>query len=352
MKAGIIGIPGAGRRTTFNLLTRAAEPRSGHQAQIGVLKIPDARLDDVARIRGSRKVTPATIEFALVPGLVKGESRERLDLPSIRNVDTLVHVVRNFEEPSVPHPEGTIAPARDIEIVELELALADLGVIENRIERLQNDAKKGNKFDAAEMALLERARDATAKEIPLRAILTDEEKNRLRGYALLTAKPCLLVINVGEDQAALDPTREHSLVPFAQAPGMRLCFVSARIEAEIAELSPEDARVFREDLGLSEGTVERLVRESFELMNMLTFFTAEEKEARAWVIPRGTRALAAAGTVHSDMERGFIRAEVVPHELLAAEGSWSACRDKGILRLEGKDYPVADGDVIYFRFNV
>jgi GTP-binding protein YchF len=352
MKAGIIGIPGAGRRTLFYLLTRAAEARPGHQSQIGVLKIHDARLNEVARIQASRKVTPATIEFALVPGLVKGESREKLDLPSIRNVDALVHVVRSFEEPSVPHPETTIAPARDIEMVELELALADLGVIEKRIERLRNDAKKGNKFDPSEMALLERSRDALQEGTPLRAILTDEERNRLRGYALLTAKPCLLVVNVGEDRPASDPIRELGLEPFVQAPGLRLCFVSARIEAEIAELSPEDARVFREDLGLHEGTVERLVRESFELMNMLTFFTAEKKEARAWVVARGTRALAAAGTVHSDMERGFIRAEVVPYDRLVAEGSWSACRDKGILRLEGKDYPVADGDVIYFRFNV
>lgn len=347
-----MGIPGSGRRTIFNLLTPATEARSGHQAQIGVLKISDIRLDEVARIQGSRKITPATIEFALFPGLVKGESRDRLDLPSIRNVDVLVHVVRSFEEPTVAHPEVTIAPARDIEIVELELALADLGIIEKRIERLESDAKKGNKFDPAEMALLGRARDALEKAIPLRAVLTEEEKSRLRGYALLTAKPCLLVVNVGEDQAASDPTRELGLEPFSEAPGMRLCFVSARLEAEIAELSPEDARVFREDLGLGEETVERLVREAFELMNMLTFFTAEAKEARAWIIPRGTRALAAAGTVHSDMERGFIRAEVVPHDLLAAEGSWRACRDKGIMRLEGRDYLVADGDVIYFRFNV
>jgi GTP-binding protein YchF len=352
MKAGIVGFPGAGRRTLFGLLTRTAETVSEHKAHIGVLKITDPTLEEVARIQGSRKVTPATIEFVLIPGLVKGESKERLDLPSLRNVEVLVHVVRAFDDPTVPHPEGTVNPARDIEIVQLELALADLAVVEKRIERLQTDDKKGKKPDLTEKALLWRAKDALDAETPLRTILSDEERKNLRGYALLTAKPCLMIINVAEDRAAEDQTEELGLKRWAEAPATRTCYVSARIEAEIADLPPEDARDFREDLGLGEGTVERIVRETFELMGMITFYTAEEKEARAWIIPRGSRAVSAAGTVHSDMERGFIRAEVVSADVLVAEGSWHACRDKGLLRLEGKEYPVADGDVIYFRFHV
>jgi GTP-binding protein YchF len=352
MRAGIVGLPGSGRRTLFKLLTPSADAVSGHQTHVGVLKVPDPRLEDVARIQGSRKVTPATIEFVLIPGLIKGESRERLDLPSLRTVDVLVHVVRAFAEPSVPHPEGTVEPARDTEIVELELALADLEVLEKRIERLRTDAKKGKKYDPREMEVLTRARDALSTETPLRAIISDEEQRLLRGYALLTAKPCLMIINVSEDEAATIRADELGLERWTNVPATRLCTMSARIEAEIAELPPEDAQVFREELGLSEGTVERIVRETFELMGMVTFYTAEEKEARAWVVPRDTRAVAAAGTVHSDMQRGFIRAEVVPSEVLTTEGSWSACRDKGLLRLEGKDYRVADGDVIYFRFNV
>jgi GTP-binding protein YchF len=334
------------------LLTHTGEVVTGHQTHIGVLKIHDPRLEKVAGIQCSRKVTPAIIEYVLIPGLVKGESRERLDLPSLRNVDVLVHVVRAFEEPTVAHPEGTVEPARDIEIVDLELALADLGVTEKRIDRLQNDAQKGKKFDVAEMSVLTRARDALASETPLRAVLSDEEQKMLRGYALLTAKPYLLVINVGEDDAAAIRIENLGLERWSDAPATRLCTTSARIEAEIAELSLEDAQIFREELGLSEDTVDRIVRETFELMGMVTFYTAEEKEARSWLIPRGTRAVSAAGTVHTDMERGFIRAEVVPAEVLTSEGSWAACRDKGLLRLEGKDYLVADGDVIYFRFNV
>jgi GTP-binding protein YchF len=352
MKAGIIGFRGAGRRTLFSLLTRTADASPGDTAQVGILKISDSRLDEVARIQGSRKRTPGTIEYVLVPGLVKGGSREKLDLASIRSVDVLVHVVRAFEEPTVPHPEGTVDPLRDIEIVDLELALADLDVVEKRIERLQSDAKKGKKPDPVELTLLERARESLAAATPLRSVFSTAERNRLRGYALLTAKPCLVILNIGEDTPVEDWSGKPELVRWAGAPETRIGFVSARIEAEIAELPPEDAKVFREDLGLTEATVERIVRETFELMGMITFFTAEDKEARAWIVPRGTRAVVAAGTVHSDMERGFIRAEVVPADVLMSAGSWSTCREKGLLRLEGKDYPVADGDVIYFRFHV
>lgn len=352
MKAGIVGLSGVGRRSLFTLLTRVAGETAGHTTRVGVLRIPDQRLEEVARIRKSRKVTPATIEFVLIPGLVKGESRERLDLPALRNVDLLVHVVRAFDEPSVPHPEGSVAPSRDIEVVDMELALADLDVVEKRIKRLESDAKKGLKPDPAEMSVLAKARDALSEAIPLRAVLSPDEQIKLRGYALLTAKPYLLVVNAGEDEVAKDLTEALNLGRWAGSPATRISYVSARIEAEIAELPPDDARAFREDLGIGEDTVERILRAAFELMGLVTFYTAEEKEARAWIIPRQTRAVAAAGEVHSDIERGFIRAEVIPFDILKEEGSWSGCRDKGLLRLEGKGYPVADGDVIYFRFHI
>ena len=354
MKAGIMGFPSSGRRTLFRLLTQTQDTSSmrGYEPKLGVLKIPDGRLSEVARIQHSLKETPATIEFALIPGLVKGESREKLDLPSIRNVDILVQVARGFDEPSVPHPEGSVDPRRDLELMELELMMADLDLVTKRLARMETDLKKGQKPDPREMAALEKAKTALSSETPLRDVLTDDDQRRLRGFALLTAKPRLLVINIGEQDLRMDWTETFKLRKWMDAPRTGLSHVTARIEAEITELPPEDALSFREDLGLEEGTAERLVHAAFDLTDMITFYTAEAKEARAWNIPQGTRAPAAAGTVHSDMERGFIRAEVVPFEVLIEEGSWNACKEKGRLRLEGKDYPVADGDVIYFRFNV
>ena len=320
---------------------------------MGVLKVPDPKLLELTRLHESKKTTPATIEFVLIPSLVKGRSTDKLDLGNLRNVDVLVHVVRAFEEPSVAHPEGSVDAARDIELMELELTLADLAVVEKRYQRMVSDSKKGNNADPRELELLGKAKDALAEGKPLRSVFSVEERDRLKGYALLTAKPMLAVVNVSEDQAS-DPelTEKLLLTDWADAPELRLTYVSAKIEAEIAELSPEDAKTFREDLGLSEGMVERVVRAAFELLQVITFYTAADIESRAWIIRRDTRAAKAAGTIHSDMERGFIRAEVVTYDVLVEEGSWNACRDKGLLRLEGKDYPMTEADVVYFRFNV
>lgn len=353
MKAGIVGFSGVGKRTLFALLTHVAGDGAGRTEQMGVLRIPDSRLDELTRLHGSRKTTPATIEFVLIPSLEKGRSSDKLDLASLRSVDVLVHVVRAFEEPSVAHPEGTVDARRDIEVMELELTLADLTVVEKRHERLVSESKKGKKADPKEIELLERAKEALAEGLPLRAVLSVAERERLKGYALLTAKPILAVVNVNESDAS-EPnlTEKLGLSEWADAPEFRLTYVSARIESEIAELPPEDAATFREDLGLSEGMVERIVRAAFELLRLITFYTAGETESRAWILPRDTRAVKAAGTIHSDMERGFIRAEVVPYDVLVEQGSWNACRDKGLLRLEGKDYPIHEADVVYFRFNV
>jgi hypothetical protein len=353
MKAGILGLPGSGRRTLFSLLTHAVATGSTREAQLGVLKIPDERLQELSRLHASKSVVPATIQFTLIPGLVKGESKEKLDLPALKVVDVLVHVVRGFEEASVAHPEGSVDPARDIETVELELTIADVSLVERRLERLQADRGKGKKVDPRELAALEPARASLAEGTPLRSVLSDEEQAQLRGYALLTSKPLLLVVNVGEDDiAAEDLVHRLGLERWVKAPKVRLGFVSAKIEAEMAELSLEDAQAFRESLGLSENTVGRIVSAAFELLDMITFYTSEAKESRAWIIPRGTSASAAAGLIHSDIERGFIRAEVVSYDVLKSHGSWSACREKGAMRLEGKDYAIADGDVVIFRFNV
>ncbi len=353
MKAGIVGFSGVGKHTLFTLLTQVAGAASARTEQMGVLKVPDPKLLELTRLHESQKTTPATIEFVLIPSLEKGRSQDKLDLGNLRNVDVLVHVVRAFEEPSVAHPEGSVDAARDIEIMELELTLADLAVVEKRYERMTSDSKKGNKADPRELELLRKAKDALAEGKPLRSVFSVEDRDRLKGYALLTAKPMLAVVNVSEDQAS-DPelTEKFLLTDWAGALEFRLTYVSAKIEAEIAALSPEDAKTFREDLGLSEGMVERIVRAAFELLQVITFYTAADTESRAWIIRRETRAAKAAGTIHSDMERGFIRAEVVTYDVLIGEGSWNACRDKGVLRLEGKDYPITEADVVYFRFNV
>jgi hypothetical protein len=353
MKAGIVGFDGVGKRTLFALLTQVAGAASARTEQIGILKVPDEKLQELTRLHESRKTTPATVEFVLIPSLTKGRSKDKLDIASLRAVDVLVHVVRAFDDPAVPHAEGSIDARRDVEMMELELTLADLGVVEKRIERLDLDRKKGRKGELQDWDALSRAREALSGGKPLRGALSEEDREALKGYALLTAKPLLAVVNVAEDAAsAPDRTAKLGLTSFAESPLVRIAYVSARIEAEIADLPPEDARAFRDELGLAEGMVERVVRAAFELMGVITFYTAGDTESRAWIVPQATRAVKAAGTIHSDIERGFIRAEVVPYDVLVREGSWNACRDKGLLRLEGKDYPVAEADVVYFRFNV
>ena len=353
MRVGIVGLMGSGRKTLFRLLTHVAGAEATQGAQVGVLKILDERLETLAQLSRSRKSTPATIDFVLLPGLVKGEA-EKLDLAAIRNVDVLAVAVRAFSDPSVPHPEGSVDAARDADTVELTLTLADLALVEGRLERLRAELKKGKKpARPEELAALERAEKILSAGGAVREALSPEEQRVLGGYALLTAKPVLFVVNVDEpDAARVDLARSLGLERQVGRPARAVVFVSARVEAEIAELPPEEARLFRVELGLVEGTVERVVRAAFDLTEMVTFFTASDEESRAWIIHRGTPASRAAGTIHSDMERGFIRAEVVSYPVLTREGSWSHCRDKGLLRLEGKDYPMAEGDVVYFRFNV
>jgi GTP-binding protein YchF len=358
MKVAIIGLGSVGKSTLFQLLTGAgAAPPSGKpEARLGMARVPDPRIETLSGMYSPKKKTHATVEYVDVPGVTKGEGSALVDLPALRGIDAMVHVVRAFESDVVPHPDGSVDPLRDSKMLELELILADLSTVEKRLERLEANIKKANKADdVAEKAVFLKMKDALEAERPLRELdLSEEDRRRLRSYAFLSEKPVLLVANLGEAQIreAAGYLQSSGLAAFAARPGFALCPISATIEAEMAELAPEDARAFMEDLGLKEPGLDRVIRTSYALLGLISFLTAGEDECRAWTIRKGTKAQVAAGTIHSDIERGFIRAEVVAFDDLVAAGSIAACRDKGTLRLEGKEYLVRDGDVINFRFNV
>lgn len=303
-----------------------------------------------------KKTTPATIEFVDVPGVAKGAGSALVDLPALRGVDAFLHVVRAFDNDSVPHVEGDVDAERDVEMLDLELMLADLSLVSTRLERLEQSIKKLNKAeDRAEQELFLRLKRHLESERPLREMeVSSDDAKRLKNYSLLSIKPVVAAINMG-DSAIKNPTAvlgRPKLAAFGGRTNAALCPVSATIEAEIAELSAEDAAAFRADLGLHEPGLDRIVHSAYTLLGLMSFLTAGEDECRAWTIRRGTRAQNAAGEIHSDIERGFIRAEVVAFDALIAAGSLAACRENASLRLEGKDYIVQDGDVINFRFNV
>jgi hypothetical protein len=356
MQLGILGLAKAGKTTLFNTLTASQQATdkftTSDKTHLGVAKVPDPRLARLRDLFNPRRYVPATIEYVDIPGVQVGEARESLDLAKLKTVDALVHVVRAFADPEIPHPDGAVDPARDVANLDLELVLADHSLVERRLERLRQAAKRGRTpEEERELALLEQVvLPALERETPLREIaLEPEAEKRLRGFQLLSAKPVLVVLNVGErDVAQTDP----EALGLRLGAGARAVVVSAPIEAEISRLAAADQREFLADLGLAEPSLDRLVRASYELLGYISFFTVGEDECRAWSIPRGTPARRAAAAIHSDIEKGFIRAETgVASELLAA-GSLAALREKAGLRLEGKEYEVQDGDVINFRFNV
>jgi len=358
LRAGLIGFPSSGRTALFQLLTSAREaPRSGgrQEANVGVSRVPDERLDKLTALFNPKKHVPATVEFADMGGAAGSGAGAAalLDVAAFRNADALLHVVRMFRDPSVPHAAGSIDPARDVRTMEDELILADLGVVERRLERLERDLKKGATPELRkEQEILRRCRTALEEGRPLRDLdLPVEDARRLRGFQFLSAKPLLLVLNLDEADLG-EADRAVSLAgleTFVKGRNTRAVPICAKIELEIAQLDPADAAAFMADLGLRESGLDRVIRASYDLLGYISFFTVGEDENRAWSIPRGTNAQAAAGEIHTDIQRGFIRAEVVRYEHLIARGTLAACREHGELRLEGKEYVVLDGDVINFR---
>jgi len=361
LRAGLIGFPGTGKTALFQLLTSAREaPAAGTKgtktdANVGVSRVPDDRLDTLTALFNPRKRVPATVEFADVAGATGGRASAQalLDVAAFRNADALLHVARMFRDPSVPHAAGTVDPARDVRTMEDELILADLGVVERRLERLERDLKKGSTADLKkEQDLLGRCRSALEEGRPLRALmLPAEDQKRLKGFQFLSAKPLLLVLNLDETDLpnATDAVRLAGLESFVAGAATRAVPICAKIELEIAQLDDADAKAFMQDLGLRESGLDRVIRASYDLLGYISFFTVGEDECRSWSIPRDTSAVLAAGEIHSDISRGFIRAEVVRYETLIERGTLAGCRDRGELRLEGKEYVVLDGDVINFR---
>jgi ribosome-binding ATPase len=360
LRAALIGFPSSGKTTLFQLMTSAKEaPRGKGDVNIGISKVPDARLDVLTAMYNPRKRVPATVEFTDMIAGARTGAQALVDVAGYKNADALVHVVRAFRDESIPHPSGSVDPARDAQAMEDELILADLGVAERRLERIERDLKKGKSADLEkERDLVQRCRTALEEAKPLRALdLSGGDLKLLRGFQFLSAKPLLLVINLDEadiaevgssiEQAAEKTGLTSFLASHSATRAVALC---AKIELEIAQLEGDDAKAFLSDLGLTESGLDRVIRTSYDLLGYMSFFTVGEDECRAWSIARGTPAQLAAGEIHSDIARGFIRAEVVAYDALTGRGSMAACRDHGEVRLEGKEYTVRDGDIINFRF--
>jgi ribosome-binding ATPase len=355
MQTGIIGLPQVGKTSLFRILTRARVDAhsSPNQAHVGIARVPDERVAKLAEVFKPKKITYATIEYVDIGGLQKDREKNSASLVPLREADALAHVVRLFDDPAVPHPGGSIDAMRDIESVEIELMLNDLEQAGKRIERVEKDLKK--KKDTlleAELQLLLRCREALEKETPLRELeFKPEEEKMLTGFMFLTRKPMLYVLNVGDDEAAeIDRTIEkHHLEKLQGKPQTAIVPFCGKIEAELAELSDAEAAEMMKAYGLKESGRDRLIQASYRLLGLISFLTCGEPECRAWTIERGMTAPQAAGAIHSDIEKGFIKAEVVNWENLLNGGSFAAAREKAQVRLEGKEYVVKDGDVILFR---
>ncbi len=332
-------------------------PRGKGDVNIGISRVPDPRLDVLTKMYNPKKRTPATIEFTDLIAQARTGAQALVDVAGYKNADALVHVVRAFRDPAVAHPSGSIDPARDAQAMEDELILADLGVAERRLERIEKDLKKGRSSELErERDLVQRCKTALEEGKPLRTLeLTGDDRKLLRGFQFLSAKPLLLVINLDEDDLAeagssIDrAAAQTGLTGFLAHAATRAVALCARIELEISQLEGDDAAAFLADLGLTESGLDRVIRTTYELLGYMSFFTVGEDECRAWSIARETQAQLAAGEIHSDIQRGFIRAEVVGYEPLTSRGSLAACRDHGEVRLEGKEYIVQDGDIINFR---
>ncbi|MBQ3443828.1 MAG: redox-regulated ATPase YchF [Selenomonadaceae bacterium] len=362
LEVGIVGLPNVGKSTLFNAITKAGAEAANYpfctiEPNVGVVAVPDSRLEVLTKLYNSKKTTPASVRFVDIAGLVKGASKgEGLGnkfLEHIRQVDAIAHVVRCFEDENITHVADTIDPLRDIDTIQTELCLADLDIVDKRLAKVAKLLKSGSKEAKLEAEVLERVKNSLDEAKPARSLgLTEEELSLIRDVNLLTLKPTLYIANVAEDDLAQDNAYVKEVRKLAAKEGAQVVVICAKVESEIAELDADEAKEFLADLGLEASGLDRLIHAAFDLLGLMTFLTAGADECRAWTIVKGTPAVKAAGKIHSDIERGFIRAEIVNYDDLIKLGSVNAARDKGLVRLEGKDYVMPDGDVTDFRFNV
>lgn len=362
MKLGVVGLPNVGKSTLFNAITCAGAEAQNYpfctiEPNVGVVAVPDIRLDKLAALYNSKKITPTALEFVDIAGLVKGASQgEGLGnkfLSHIREVDAIVHVVRCFEDANITHVDGSVNPIRDIETISLELIFSDLEVIKRRIDKTRVALKGGDRAYLDELEILERIKKELENGVSVRTMsFNDNDKEYVETLYLLSAKPVIYAANISEDSINIDNDYVNAVKKYAQAEKAEVIVLSAKIEEEIATLNEEDKKMFYADLGIEQSGLDMLVSACYSLLGLISYLTAGEKETRAWTIIKGTKAPQAAGKIHTDFEKGFIRAEVVQYEVMLQCGSYNAAKEKGKVRSEGKDYVVQDGDVILFRFNV